>query len=121
MARVRTGDVAQIRQHGRNYIVLGKAQTTDGDEQVLLIKNGNVLESGQIRSFPRNRKPIVHVVNSGEIKRIHGRRSINLDDARIRIPGLSRVLIRMDNTNGIECSAPNLNAISSHIENLNDH
>ncbi len=121
MHRLRTGDVAQIRQYGKNYVVLGKSLTTSGEQQVLLVKNGSIRQDGKLRKFPRGQQPKVYIVKPGRITRVHGHRSIDIDHVRTKVSGLSQVLIRMDRHSGIISTVPSISQIVQDVSALNNN
>lgn len=121
MQRLVTGDVAQIRQYGRNYVVLGKGLNSKGEPIVFLVKNGMLNKEGQVIKLATGRHPRVFVVKPTEIKRIHGRRQVDLNQVRARVRGLADVLLRMDRKNGLVSNAPSITEIVSNVVALNNN
>jgi len=116
MARVQTGDIVQIRNNGRNYIVMGKAEHTDGTDRIILMKNGVIRPDGKMRVMPRRWTPTVKVINPNKIKRVHHRRQVDLADVSVKVPALCNVLFRMNSANGVNVMAPNISDITNQIE-----
>jgi len=77
--RLKTGDVFQIRRNGRNYIALGKAKDADGNQYVVATLNGNIGKEGKMRKKNGRSKSHVILQMGSNVKRIHDRRSVDID------------------------------------------
>jgi hypothetical protein len=125
MSRLRTSDVVQVRKFGRNYIVLGKAMAHDGvTQEVVVVKNGMIKKDGTVRKMRRGHRtdrPTVLTLDPKSIIHIHGRRTLDLNDAKAKLPGVAAHCVRMDATSGLDCPAPSigeLQIMAGQLSNL---
>lgn len=124
MARLRTSDVVQVRKFGRNYIVLGKALGIDGiTQQVVVVKNGMIKKDGTVRKMReghRRDRPTVLTLDPKSIVHIHGRRTLNLNDARAKLPGVAAIVVEMNGTSGLHCDAPSIGELQNMAGQLSN-
>lgn len=130
MQALRTGDVVQIRNYGRNYIVLGKALDQNGSPVVVMTKNGNILNDGSSRQITvrnpitgrrvRCEARIFHCYPE-EIRRVHGSRYVNMEDVKERLAprqGLASYLVPTNAGSGLRISAPSVHQLGGDLIDL---
>lgn len=110
-SKVKTGDVIQIRRNGPNYIALGKVKDAQGEEFLVITRNGNITCGGELKRSQAGRKPIMRVISGKEVKRVHGSRSVDMATVINGIDRrISRHLHRTTSTTGVTTEAPNIAA-----------
>lgn len=119
-SKVKTGDVIQIRKNGPNYIALGKVRDNEGVEYIAATKNGNISQSGAMKSPHRVdgsvRRPKIHIISGDRVKRVHGNRHVDMGSVVGSDNRLSTHLQRTTGRNGVHTDAPN---IMAQIQELN--
>jgi hypothetical protein len=114
-SRVKTGDVIQIRRNGPNYITLGKVKDGEGVEFLAVTRNGNITECGKMKAPTSTAKPRVHIISGDSVKRVHGRRLVDMQSVISNDRRLGKHLTRTTTSTGIVTSAPN---IAAQLEEL---
>lgn len=111
-SRVRTGNVIQIRNHGPNYIVLGKVQRPQEDgttrDYICATRNGNITSDGKLKRGDADQKPKIHAFASHQVKRVHATRTVDVESVTTRNRTLRRVLSPTNGRNGVAVDAPNI-------------
>ena len=115
-SRIKTGDLFQIRKNGRNYLALGKVTDTEGNDFIAATLNGNVDYSGKMKRRTGVGRGKVHILNSHNVKRIHGHRTVDIESVTRTQPRLRNHLGRTDGRSGVITEAPNVLAQIAELQ-----
>jgi predicted dinucleotide-utilizing enzyme len=108
LSKIKTGDVFQIRNNGRNYVALGKAENREGDKFVVATLNGNINPNGCMKIRTGRGKGKVRLFKDTNIKRVHAQRTVDVASVGAVHPRLRNKIKPTNRKTGVVTKAANL-------------